>query len=86
MAAHSPLDADCSPGNELVQFVLSDVPLGVVLVVPSDPIIIGPILRLQVHWIIIGRQGHIEASSGENDIRNHVASCQAIRVLSNRWQ
>ena len=28
MAAHSPLDADCSPGNELVQFVLSDVPLG----------------------------------------------------------
>ena len=27
MAAHSPLDADCSPGNELVQFVLSDVPL-----------------------------------------------------------
>jgi hypothetical protein len=28
MAAHSPLDADCSPGNELVQCVLSDVPLG----------------------------------------------------------
>ena len=30
MAAHSPLDADRSPGNELVQFVLSDVtvPLG----------------------------------------------------------
>ena len=28
MAAHSPLDADCSPGNELVEFVLSDVPLG----------------------------------------------------------
>ena len=28
MAAHSPLDADCCPGNELVQFVLSDVPLG----------------------------------------------------------
>ena len=27
-AAHSPLDADCSPGNELVQCVLSDVPLG----------------------------------------------------------
>ena len=29
-----------------------------VLVVPSDPIIIGPILRLQVIAIIIGRQGH----------------------------
>jgi hypothetical protein len=28
MAARSPLDADCCPGNELVQFVLSDVPLG----------------------------------------------------------
>jgi hypothetical protein len=28
MAAHSPLDADCSPGNELARFVLSDVPLG----------------------------------------------------------
>ena len=27
MAAHSPLDANCSPSNELVQFVLSDVPL-----------------------------------------------------------
>ena len=27
MAAHSRLDANCSPSNELVQFVLSDVPL-----------------------------------------------------------
>ena len=28
--------------------------------------------------IIIGRQGHIEASSGENDIRIYVKSRQAV--------
>ena len=28
--------------------------------------------------IIIGRQGHIEASSGENDVRIYVKSRQAV--------
>ena len=35
-------------------------------------------LDYKSHWIIIGRQGHIEASSGENDIRIYVKSRQAV--------